>query len=893
MPKHHLTLGGLYTHSQGSINEEYIKFKRQEFNENSYNGPSLDDFKARLQQAYATAVWVLEKQKQEKKISEDEYLSKIGRLNESQETALNNLKRDCKIENIGLASLKKEQPVVLEKIQTAKLHIQSFVFDALMQMNPNAFQSEADLIKGLKQYEIDESHYTATQDRPDFVNTYLDPISNKTCVSIQRTIDKTIPSTERYDRDEFKGILPNFVECGVGYLDAKSNLQLDFKGYRHSSYPPIRITNDFERQKKAAEIAKNMLTELARQEMNKDQYTRQPIVLNLSSLSLLTPYALTDRLVPNDEAEARQLKESYDAMMMYQGREVTVKVGEKEVRVKLNLTMMNAPSNTWGVAISKKKSFLRKMSYSALEKDINAEGMNQFISRTIDYFEQSKSSHAAAPVLKALREIQNECNISFGDKKSRLKDIHKEIEKSFNSNHEEKYRRLKAQEAKLNKEIGNINRIMFKKMKMWVNKDRHELDNILKILKEKKTPQDEVAELFFQTLLMSVDGRVEPIQWGSRFLLANQKMGNYVDFYCKSGEDRTGRMQNMIEELCIFYRDTGRYPAYDVQTKKMNRHEQEVQGKIAISVNEFSVSRDITGQNCIGARGLQITEDLKVNRTLAAKSGDAIGKMAKGIFGLTDTGVWSEIIKRLFSIKIDSKRQSMIRKAIESSRGNVLVNESLDALDFKSRFIDALHATKEASSDSLERKDPIVRRMKKDDIVRIEKLYAGGILGQLEKSLNSVVDKTTVPPEGLPRNIREELAIEQVFAMISPPFDPKSTKLILSGDDHDQVARLHAVLLVLNRQIPSMKSLEIEVEGPSPRPSKAGAFFQKQANQDFINAHLSADALKKISSKKTEFLHLNDMKSKLHAIKSAKSSATSELEQLDGMRFPSPGGSGK
>lgn len=852
---------------------DYPALRVKRFDAGSYNGPSLQDFILRLENLDKTARWMLEKQKNESKLTDAEYQRNLGKLETSKQESLQLLKKECSIEPKTLNALKANESNVIETIGKATLHIQSFTFQALMLINPEAFESKAALIKGLKEYEIAESHFTALQDRPDFINIYEAPSSQSQCVSMQRTVGKTIPSTERYDRPGFEGMLPNFVECGVGHLDKVGALKLDFKGYRHSSYPPIRIPDDFERQKRSAQIAKSMLSELAKQESLKGN-SKEPIVLNLSSLSLLTPYAFPDKFVPKDEKEFRQLKESYDAMMMYNGRVTKIKVEDREVSVRLNLTMLNAPGNPMGVAIARRKSFFRKLSYSALEKDINAQGMSQFIGRATDFLMRQDPKWKDNKTLKQMMLIRNVSAI-------RIEDTRQKIQESLESDNKKEYFKLKKEEARLNKQISDIERKNMRKIRGVLKSHRRELAGVLNALKKSpKSDADAVAELFFQTLLMSVDGRVEPIQWGARFLLASQKMGHHVDFYCKSGEDRTGRMQNMVEELCIFYRNNGHYPSYDVQNKKMNPEEQKIQANIALSVNEFSVSRDICGQNCIGARGLQIAESLSVNQMLPAKSGDAIGKMAKGIFSLRGSGMMEEIKKKIPFLQIDTKRQNLLRKTVESNPANTWVNESLDCLGFQSRFVGSEETSKERRRVTLTREPPVARRMGEIDTVVIEKQYPEEIVGRLEKNLNGVKDVTIVPHGGLSQKVDEELAIEQAFATIAPPFDAQSSVVVLSGNDSKQVARLYAVLLVLRDQIPSLKSLQIQVEGEAL--SKEGRFANKKSEKLFVEHYLSRHARQNIAEKQKEFSRLYDVKSKLREILGGNQSKV--LDALEGMK---------
>lgn len=832
---------------------------KKTFTPDSYNGPSLNDFKLRINILYAVAA---ERLKSDTSLSLAERKRKLEILESKKIESVKKIEQDCQISEVPLQALKSNEKDLIQKIRQATIHIQEFLFQALILTKPDAFTGKSNLVKALRDYEREESRLTAKIGRPNFINTYSNPFNTKdSFISVQRTLGKTIPSTERYD--EQKGVLPNFVQCGVYSKKASGEVKQEFAGYRHSSYPPIRINDDFERQKKAASIVKSMLVELTRQQVLKGKVS-QPIELNLSSLALLTPYHSTDSVLPKGEREHRQLSESYDALMLYHGRNISLEVDGKPFKVKLNAMMLNAPGNPLGVKASKRGSLFRRLVHSRLEKNIDAQGMNQFIQKGCVFLKKLEDASAVS-LISDIEKIYQKNADSLTSLKFQLAQKHEELEKRINIG-KDSYGDTKREVEDLKKKIFSIERQHMREFHKFVMKHRGALLEVLNSLKDKSSQSDlrQVAELFFQTLLIYVDGKAEPIQYGSRFLLANQKMGNNVDFYCKSGEDRTGRMQNMLEELCIFYNNFGHYPAYDPEKKSMMKEDQEKQARIALVVNEFSVSRDIAGANTIGARGLQITESLEANKPLPADSGNQLGKMAKGVYSLRHTTISNELLKKI-GFDMDIKRQILLKDTLQKNRANTLF-EAEGRLGFSSRII---KASEKAAEEAAEKKNTpfrtsiksptyVAERLLEGDLIVTEKKYDNNIIGRIEKDTRTVKDTTRIPPGGLPDEVNEELAIEQAFAMVSPPFNAKASILVLDGTDSDQVARIHAVLLVLQRDISSLKDLEIEVVGnqkAQPREERMPD-LQKQANQEFIDHYLRQEAIEKINTRRLDFTQI-------------------------------------
>lgn len=600
----------------------------KEFNESSYNGPTTHDFIERLNIVYEAITKLTPKEK-------------LTELNQAKKIILDKINETCAINPRQMDELLSKEKDVIKTINKARHLIQEFVSKAILIINPEAFKQDARLADILALITNHESAITAKKGRPNFINYY--PIKDTTRVSINRTIGQAIPSTERLGSK-----LPNFVECGVGYME-KGQYIAQFKGYRHSSYTPIKMIdkkygdsnyqrlfanrkqlfqsiNDikFERRKAAALCAKDMFIELARQQIAQGVNSEITIPITLSSLAMLSPIRGDKAFMRRGESEHRQLKESYNALMMYHDREFNITVDGKEVTVKPSINIMNVASNWHGIRISK---YLP----STLEKNINAQGLNQYITQTEKYLKLDYISDN--PMTNQLLEEQALA-------KKQLATLYLSLDKYLNTPHQNPssdptYIQLLKSIDKARHTINNLEHNILNERLNIIKEKKPQIQTVIQnILNKKigKSKQDEVAELYYQSLFMYLDKNIEPTHFGARYLLVNEKMGHAVDFYCKSGEDRTGRMQNLIEELCEFSREKGHYPRYDFNKKVIQKADETLQRVIAQTVSERSVSRDNTNSNAHGARGLQITSAIELNTGLPNRSGSLMGTLARGVY---------------------------------------------------------------------------------------------------------------------------------------------------------------------------------------------------------------------------------------------------------------------
>lgn len=242
--------------------------------------------------------------------------------------------------------------------------------------------------------------------------------------------------------------------------------------------------------------------------------------------------------------------------------------------------------------------------------------------------------------IKAEKAYQN---ASSPAEKSKAKKEYKDALASLEA-HEKKLRKpyddalkaVRAHEKKLNEAYSQVDIERRKIFEKNVNNYRDLETMILGHgdVMRKGTP--EVERKLFSMMQMALQAEAihfsdnrRPHEFASRFLIANQAMGKDVDWYCKSGEDRTGRQQNFLEELFAYKALYDDFPRYDYVKGKVVKTAKENQQTIAKTVAEFSVSRDISGENAFGARGIQQSSGLSVNKGLANEASLALAHLAK------------------------------------------------------------------------------------------------------------------------------------------------------------------------------------------------------------------------------------------------------------------------
>ena len=113
-------------------------------------------------------------------------------------------------------------------------------------------------------------------------------------------------------------------------------------------------------------------------------------------------------------------------------------------------------------------------------------------------------------------------------------------------------------------------------------------------------------------------------KWQALYIETHQLLGTNVRYFCKSGEDRTGQMDNTGKGRQMFME------THNGHTPREENDFGEIDKKIAPVVNQYSTSRDNTEFNS-GAPGLQISPKANPEQPHLYATGNKNGNLAKNV----------------------------------------------------------------------------------------------------------------------------------------------------------------------------------------------------------------------------------------------------------------------
>ena len=332
------------------------------------------------------------------------------------------------------------------------------------------------------------------------------------------------------------------------------------------------------------------------------------LTLDISSMSLLSP--VNDTVLDKSDKQVRQVNDSRLAYWSLQGREIPLDIpGKPGFTVNLNSTFM-----TMGVNAARG---IEGPEAAALIKRVNNRGLNNLIENFIkDLSSNASDSNAIEstikmidnyPDIKACKDaIKNFDYTKLHQAYANLDDISQNLS---NSSASEKIKKeeIKKREAIL-KTIDEQERRREATLKTIDEQERildthHEaLANARKAAYKNALPkfQAELKELANQNIdppfllktrlfvnaldtfynqpqvgigraaKQKISKRFEDhtrnkgnYEFQSQFALLAHKRGEFVEWFCKSGEDRTGLLNEYIEAYCIFIGKNGRPPIWD------------------------------------------------------------------------------------------------------------------------------------------------------------------------------------------------------------------------------------------------------------------------------------------------------------------------------------------
>lgn len=619
------------------------KLEVRVFNKDSYNGPQTDDFLRRAESLHNTALSLIPPETDKTTEEQKEQNKQIkGKLEEIYEELKLNIKQQAGIDPTQI-NVKKGEGVEYfkEKHNVALKLLHQFNIDNIKALNEGKDYS---LVKELGRLEKAETDVVATTGRSNLIHIYgVEGKPPQTRISTSETKGGyTHPSSKRDEPN-----LSNFLKVSSGYVEENGNAKIEFSGYRHSSYPPIKIIgNDIktkmERREGATKSVEQMLQTIAQDMIAKDPSLldmsknppswKQPFDINLSTMMLLSPI-LKDQTFMGGDSEMRQVKDTLIALNIYNNQKevpLKIKVNGIEVDITVNpkLTQMNMPSNVM-------LKFQSGILGGKFNDDINNKGFYEY-HKNFMAFIQTEGSNPDFKKIFETNKIDAELDNLIKEKSSVITDLYAKLgalqkDPANAKEYEKTLKDIRSKEKELNKIYKEF---INKQKEIWTpEKIKAARDDIEKALeKDPDNKSLQVAQLYLDSAEIYYSNAHKlpenGHQFQTRYLIANDKMGKNVEFFCKSGEDRTGRANNHIEEFLAFRKENGHFPKFG-NKENLNRLEE-----ISHDVHNGAVSKEITDQNAPGAKGLQQGSSFGSNAVLLLGEFDKMmATMAKGAYG--------------------------------------------------------------------------------------------------------------------------------------------------------------------------------------------------------------------------------------------------------------------
>ncbi|MBS4168212.1 hypothetical protein [Parachlamydia sp. AcF125] len=650
-------------------------FEINEFDQGAYHGVKTEGFLKRqellaeaaelyLTEMTSTKDYTIGKNK-EKQYSEDPVITKeqkeelMERIKRLETQYVESIKADCQIDPDKIQSdhgdtyYQEIHKVAEQKIAQLATDISYIIRSSI----PPGTNRPAFNLKKLAEY---EKKQVLERGRPTIINTfYIDKGNGEAqqFVSMQTPLSKTtLPSTIR-DREG----LANYVRTSFGVLDANHHMQVLYSGIRHSSYPPIAIADSYKRQAIATQNVRQGLIDAAQNILqNTDIKTspEEPLEVPLRSMILLTAkqfdfvrnksYGIMGKW--KGESETTQLEESAQALRLFNNRVMQIEIEGKEVWIKPNISFMNLGANIGAT----NQSLHGILPDASIQAGINARGFNALEEDVYEWASakiKELEGEVSVEVLSLLENIIHQ--EGFEDKSKKQKDLQADLDGRLSDLYEKlemaqsqylhsnapavtsEINKIQAEISSLEKQLDATHKALLDaRTKAFRNKE-YSLEQNLRILME-KDPEwpDETrtkVENLQQVLTLHFEAQKifhyrkfrEPehvMDFQVAYNLLQEKMGHVNEFFCKSAEDRTGRIDDKMQENLVFLALHGRFP---------NEGDSAMLQTYATAIHQYSASQNNTEQNS-NARGEQI--GAKINPGIPAKIGKLHAVLAKQIF---------------------------------------------------------------------------------------------------------------------------------------------------------------------------------------------------------------------------------------------------------------------
>lgn len=519
-----------------------------------------------------------------------------------------------------------------------------------------------------------EKEFILERGRPSILNTYFIEGSEKQFFSMQKpastennqglAVRPFLPSSIR-DRQG----LANYVITSFGTLNKTGGTYetaVQFEAIRHSSYPPIAVKKAHERWAMACKNCKNVLTDLAQGflKYHPDIKTspEEPLSIPLRSMILLTPKKIDflrnrEKLIMGKwigESETAQLEECALALNMFNQRVLPLNVNGKEVWIKADISFLNMGSNPLAV----KAGYARLLDDAETLKGYNAKGYMEFEQEVFSYLH---SHLGESPALNKLREKIDGFNREKVELESLIKEndvseLYQQLEVEMENYLADPQTKTKDSIDRIKDSIHKREKLIYDKYADYVSlksrayrEHREEYRDLFKELKNEMgtTTQPELERI--KNLIIKFEKAMDiyHTQAFSRadfildfqvlYIEIQEMMSNFVEFFCKSAEDRTGRVDDKVQENKIFESIYGYSPS-------TSAHQQHINIWISPLVHQYSASQNNTEHNS-GARGEQISS--VINSHLPARMGRKHAQMAKRVVLKAKKIPPSENLKRI------------------------------------------------------------------------------------------------------------------------------------------------------------------------------------------------------------------------------------------------------
>lgn len=633
------------------LNGEKVQINR--YSKGAYNGPKTQDFKDRLTLLHDAAKRYVAHHPEAKGV-----LEALKKLDDHYQSEMD---KRCAVDSEIVKRGDKEAIESYRAVQKTAVEL----------MGQYTRDIQEILTKGsgknvsVEDLQKEEREYLIERGRPSIINIFevepfAGPKKTRQFVSIQEPAAKiysaagevkpgvTLPSIAR-DRAG----LANYVTTTFGEI-VDNELQVRFAGVRHSSYPPIHIEDQTERQAIASHnCLQDIVDEAVRRHgMEKLQGTTKdkPIVVNLRAMMLLTAKKLDEvrnrsKFVLGSwrgESETTQLEDCVHALNLYKDRTFSVNVGGREVWIRPQISYMNLGTNAEAARLGVKGG----IDPSPFQGEINACGICDFERDCGEYVKwqveqlndplltKLASMYTLAwretdgkwrePIQSAVDHVQavtSKHQAELNEKRLVLQQHYQEYHKADKPKKEilaVRIAELKTRIDVMEKEIRAAYEALeasktqvYQNNRQAIREIQTRIEGHLTKLLEGETKPDRSKTLsalrnFFHCYLQAIDlyytkeyeTPEKVMEFQAHYMTLQHMMNILLVFFCKSAEDRTGRQENVIVEREIFCAQTGRYPQSEGDQKEVER-------SVASAVHQFSASLPNTKWNS-EAPGLQI-----------------------------------------------------------------------------------------------------------------------------------------------------------------------------------------------------------------------------------------------------------------------------------------------